>query len=100
MKATEIDQIKQIALLARMLLRADARTERMVRPKVGDLVVEMSWGPFDPDSVGVLLEIQGAPELPDRYVIEPLSKPGTQQGWQNAQFIAVPTSMKWPEEEA
>lgn len=67
--------------------------ERMTRPQPGDLVVEVSSfrREFDPDSVGRLLRIEGDdPRNPDRWVIEPLLRPGEEQGWSNAQFVAVP----------
>ncbi len=64
-----------------------AMRERMSHPRPGDLVLEISpfRREFDPDSIGTLLRVEG-----DRYVIEPLHAPGTEQGWRNAEFIALP----------
>ncbi|WP_330253102.1 hypothetical protein OG874_00355 [Nocardia sp. NBC_00565] len=66
--------------------------KRMSHPRPGDLVVEISgWRKtFDPDAVGRLIRIDGDPKLADRWVIEPLLRPGEEQGWGNAQFVAVP----------
>lgn len=66
--------------------------DRMRRPQPGDVVLEISrWGGldparFDPDSVGRLVSHAG-----DRWVVEPLHDPGRQQGWRNADFIALPS---------
>jgi hypothetical protein len=91
-----------IAALARnaysALLRAggsaetrQAVHERMMEPQPGDLVVEISkWGaPRDPDMIGRLIRVSGD-EYRRYYVIEPLHRPGQEQGWQNAVFAAVP----------
>jgi hypothetical protein len=77
---------------------------RMKRPRPGDLVIEVTMlGRFDPDSVGRLLRVEGDnPGLPDRYVVEPLHRPGEEQGWRNAQFIALPdqrASTRWASSE-
>ena len=70
--------------------------ERMRNPRPGDLVLEISRlggmmpGRFDPDSIGRLLRIEG-----DRWVVEPLHAPGTEQGWQNAEFVALPDHYRW-----
>jgi hypothetical protein len=70
--------------------------ERMRNPQPGDLVLEISRlggmmpGRFDPDSIGKLLRVEG-----DRWVVEPLHAPGTEQGWQNAEFIALPDRHRW-----
>jgi hypothetical protein len=71
--------------------------QRMQRPVPGDLVIEItSWSPdFDPDSIGRLISLAGDPDMPDRVVIEPLCRPGVQQGWQNARFVALPDRRKW-----
>lgn len=72
--------------------------ERMEHPRPGDLVLEISrFGGlhpdrFDPDSIGRLLRIEG-----DRWVVEPLHAPGTEQGWRNAEFIALPDRNRWIE---
>lgn len=59
-----------------------ALRDRMRRPRVGDLVMEISsFKGYDPDGVGTLAAIEGDdPEFPDRYVVEPLGKPGERQG--------------------
>lgn len=77
-----------------------ALRERMMRPRPGDLVIEVGrFGQaFDPDSVGRLIRVEGDPAYPDRWVIEPLHRPGEEQGWGNAQFVALtdqPSSAKW-----
>lgn len=74
---------------------------RMNDPRPGDLVIENGrmGGGFDPDSVGRLLRV----EHPDdeeriRYVVEPLGRPGEEQGWRNARFVALPdrrSSWQW-----
>lgn len=70
-----------------------ALRERMTNPQPGDLVLEVTrWGPFDPDSIGRLLRIEG-----DRWVVSPLHRPGEEQGWQNATFVALPDRRKWIE---
>lgn len=72
--------------------------ERMRRPQPGDLVIEISRiGSFDPDGVGRLISIEGT-DPDDRYVVAPLHAPGTEQGWQNATFIALPDRKRseWP----
>lgn len=76
--------------------------ERMSHPRPGDLVLEMtSFGAFDPDSIGRLIEVQGERGGDvERYVVEPLHRPGVQQGWQNATFIALPDRRKWLESPA
>jgi len=72
--------------------------ERMRNPQPGDLVLEVSrWGGmrpdrFDPESIGRLVRIEG-----DRQVVEPLHAPGTDQGWQNARFVALPDRDRWLE---
>jgi hypothetical protein len=60
--------------------------------KIGDLVLEISSrGPADPDGIGWLLGIEGRTGgTAARYVIEPLGRPGVEQGWVNADFVAVP----------
>ncbi len=65
--------------------------ERMMHPQPGDLVVEITmWGPpRDPDQVGRLIRIEGSGPG-ERWVVEPLHRPGQEQGWQNAAFAAVP----------
>jgi hypothetical protein len=65
--------------------------ERMMHPRPGDLVVEVSmWGtPRDPDMVGRLIRIEGS-EPDERWVVEPLHRPGEEQGWQNTSFATVP----------
>ena len=81
--------------------------KRMRHPRPGDLVIEISgFGrTFDPDSVGRLVRIEHADDLDlTRYVVAPLGRPGEEQGWQNAEFVAVPdrrSSYQWakPEEE-
>jgi hypothetical protein len=81
--------------------------ERMRAIRPGDLVMEVSrvGRNFDPDSIGTLLRVElvdpGAPS-DWRYVVEPLCAPGTEQGWTNAEFVAIPTDhlFKWAYEEA
>jgi hypothetical protein len=65
--------------------------ERMAYPQPGDLVVETStWGtPRDPDMVGRLIRVSGDEDR-RHYVVEPLWRPGQEQGWANAVFAAVP----------
>lgn len=84
---------------------------RMCRPRIGDLVIEISRFrslSFDPDSVGWLCELQypegvdpeADPDVPvERYVVEPLDKPGVMQGWRNARFVALPAenAPNWPQ---
>jgi len=80
---------------------------RMRHPQPGDLVIEISgFGrTFDPDSVGRLIRIEHPDDLDlTRHVVEPLHRPGEEQGWQNSEFVAVPdqrSSDQWakPEEE-
>jgi len=70
--------------------------ERMLAPQPGDLVIEitrlggMMPDRFDPDSIGRLLRVEG-----DRWVVEPLHAPGTEQGWRNADFVALPDRYRW-----
>jgi hypothetical protein len=77
----------------------------MKDPRPGDLVIEIGrlGGTFDPDSVGRLLRIEHpGEEARIRYVIEPLNRPGEEQGWRNARFIALPdelSSWRWAEQE-
>lgn len=78
---------------------------RMNAPRPGDLVIEIGriGGSFDPDGVGRLLRV----EHPDdeariRYVIEPLHRPGEEQGWRNARFVALPdqvSSWNWADDQ-
>jgi hypothetical protein len=65
--------------------------ERMMNPQPGDLVVETSmWGtPRDPDQVGRLIRVSGD-EHRRYYVVEPLHRPGAEQGWENGSFAAIP----------
>jgi hypothetical protein len=65
--------------------------ERMTHPRPGDLVVEITrWGtPLDADMVGRLIRVSGD-EHSRHYVVEPLHRPGAEQGWANAAFAAVP----------
>jgi hypothetical protein len=102
---TDFDPLRQIALLAKELWLAGggqpvpAQAElvaRMRRPRIGDLVVEVSsFRGFDPDGLGWLRELTyatpGRTDLVDCYVVEPLHRPGETQNWRNAEFIAVPT---------
>jgi len=84
---------------ARRMLRTAPRPvqERMHRPTPGDLVVEWSsFRGFDPDGVGRLLRLEGELYVDERWVIEPLEKPDTEQGWSNALFLAVPGIPGWP----
>ncbi|SFD14064.1 hypothetical protein [Streptomyces aidingensis] len=76
--------------------------DRMMKPRPGDLVIEVTafHTQLDPDGIGRLVSIQGTPEMPERYVVEPLHRPGTQQGWRNATFAAVPdqpSAERWAE---
>ena len=88
----------QWAILVRGLaVQCAAGTGRddLLHPKPGDLVVDVSsWSHrADPDGVGWLLRVEvGAPS--DRWVIEPLGMPGTEQGWANCQFVAVPAHVR------
>jgi hypothetical protein len=68
---------------------------RMMRPQVGDLVVECTGRVFERDSVGRLIEVELYDDDPDpafvkRYVVAPLVDPERHQGWSNAEFIALP----------
>lgn len=81
-----------------------ALAERMHNPRPGDLVMEVtSFGPFDPDSIGRLLRVETSPTdhtFVTRWVTEPLGRPGQEQGWQNAEFVALPdmrSSVRWSE---
>jgi len=81
---------RQWATLVRALLTCPA-SELRGEPKPGDLVIETtSCGSVDPDGIGWLLRIEGNPPIVDRWVIEPINRPGEEQGWQNADFLAVP----------
>ncbi len=68
---------------------------RMMRPQVGDLVVEVTGRKFERDSVGRLVAVELDPDDPDpafvqRWVVAPLVDPERHQGWSNAEFIALP----------
>lgn len=61
--------------------------EAMAEPRAGDLVFVRDR--FDPDGVGRLLRIEG--EFPrEKYVIEPLHRPGVELGWRNCTVLALP----------
>lgn len=67
--------------------------DRMRHPQPGDLVLEITrFGAFDPDGIGWLVSMAGDPAAPARVVVEPLHRPGEEQGWQNAQFVALPVT--------
>lgn len=75
---------------------------RMRNPQPGDLVLEISRlggmmpDRFDPDSIGRLIRVESAEHTGrDRWVVEPLHAPGTEQGWQNAEFVAIPDRNRW-----
>lgn len=80
---------------------------RMRNPQPGDLVIEVSGlnHTFDPDSVGRLIRIEHPDDMDlTRWIVEPLHEPGREQGWRNAEFVAVPdqrSSDQWaaPEDE-
>lgn len=64
--------------------------ERMAAPRPGDLVIEVSsFGGYDADGVGRLLRIEDEGADP-RYVVAPLHSPDVEQGWRNAEFVALP----------
>ncbi len=64
--------------------------DRMTSPQPGDVVIEVtSFRGYDPDGVGRLLRVEDQDDDP-RHVVEPLHAPGTEQGWRNAEFIALP----------
>lgn len=69
---------------------------RMRRPELGDLVVEVTAFRYDPDAVGWLRSIEWRPDRPGdyglvaRWVVEPVDRPGEQEGWRNSEFVAVP----------
>jgi hypothetical protein len=83
------------SLWSATLRRPAVREESLARmrgPQPGDLVVEVSRlirEITDPDSAGHLIRVEGDPELSGRYVIEPLHRPGEEQGWANALMVAV-----------
>ncbi|WP_327066807.1 hypothetical protein [Kitasatospora sp. NBC_01302] len=74
---------------------------RMKQPRPGDLVIEISSfnQTFDPDSVGRLVRIENAHDMGlCRHVTAPLGRPGEEQGWRNAEFVAIPdrrSSDRW-----
>ena len=78
---------------------------RMKNPRPGDLVIEISeFGrTFDPDSVGRLVRVEHSDDLDlTRHVVEPLNRPGEEQGWRNAEFVAIPderSSYQWAKPE-
>jgi hypothetical protein len=77
--------------------------DRMTHPQVGDLVIEISsFAGYDPDGVGWLRGIEYAEDstLPERFVVQPLHRPGERQGWRNAEFVALPHDRvaDWPQE--
>jgi hypothetical protein len=75
--------------------------QRMRNPRPGDLVIEISSfaRTFDPDSVGRLIRIEHPDDLDRRrHVTAPLHRPDEEQGWRNAEFVALPdqrSSHKW-----
>jgi hypothetical protein len=71
---------------------------RMAHPGPGDLVVEITafGAPRDPDSVGRLIRVEGT-DPDERWVVEPVHKPGAEQGWRNAMFAAVPDTFPMTE---
>lgn len=79
--------------------------KRMRNPEPGDLVIEVSGlsQAFDPDKVGRLVRIENADDMNlRRHVTEPLGRPGEEQGWRNAEFVAVPdqrSSDQWAQPE-
>jgi hypothetical protein len=92
-----------------------AMRDRMMAPKPGDVVLEVSTlgglrpDRWDPDRIGRLIRTEAEdPEAqePDRWVVTPLHDPEREQGWQNATFIALPDRYQWappqaaPEEKA
>lgn len=99
------DEIEVLAAVGRTLWQATLighpppmitkLRDRMTNPQPGDLVMEVTrFGRFDPDSIGRLIRHEGT-EPGDRWVIEPLSRPGEEQGWQNAMFVALPDRRGW-----
>jgi len=67
--------------------------DRMRHPRPGDLVIEISSfsRTFDPDAVGRLVRIENGHDMDRcRHVTAPLGRPGEEQGWRNAEFVAVP----------
>jgi hypothetical protein len=69
-----------------------AMCERMRSPRPGDLVMETTHfgSSFTPDAVGYLVRVDGPPQWPTRYVIEPLHRPGHERVWEGVLFIALP----------
>jgi len=66
--------------------------QRMQHPLAGDLVIEVSrFGnrSFDPDSTGWLLRTEGK-LFDERVIVEPLYRPGVEQGWANSTWVAIP----------
>ena len=81
------DPIVALATLAHYLMFCPL--DKLREPKVDDLVLEVTkFGGIDPDGIGWLRSHHG-----QRWVVEPLSRPGEEQGWQNAVFLAVPDSI-------
>lgn len=71
--------------------RDTAIRDRMTEPVPGDLVVEIArrGEPRDPDMCGWLLRTEGDADLDGRWVIEPLHRPGEEQGWSDAAMVAI-----------
>jgi hypothetical protein len=74
-----------------ILLAVRAPDDRASLPEPGDLVVEVTgFGTVDVDSIGILLRREKDDRDGDAWVIEPLERPGEEQRWLNADFLAVP----------
>lgn len=77
--------------------------ERMTHPVPGDLVIEISSFSrvFDPDSVGRLVRIEAPPGeahtggIVSAWVVEALHRPGEEQTWRDADFVALPDRRTW-----
>jgi hypothetical protein len=77
-----------------VLLTVRAGDERATLPMPGDLVVEVTgFGVADVDSIGILLRREPT-ENDLAWVIEPLERPGEEQRWLNADFFAVPETVR------
>ncbi|RAY15864.1 hypothetical protein DPM19_08880 [Actinomadura craniellae] len=89
------EEARILAVLGHELFLASQGTplaERMLAPRPGDLVLEITdFGRgWDPNRVGTLTRIEGRP--PDeKYLVAPLHTPDQQRRWRNCSFIALPT---------
>src|ERR1700753_1280489 len=91
------DESRMVAVLGRALWNSALTSRngelrsRMRRPVPGDLIVETTrrGEPRDPDMCGWLVRIEGDAGLGGRWVVEPLHRPGEEQGGVNASFVAI-----------